>query len=195
MRRRAGIGSAILAIALMGSAPPAQLRYRIDPKASGVNAQVAFFGLARKTASFPAIMGRLSFPDTPGTITASPIALDVTLDARMLQADDALTLKRLRGQRFFDVEHYPTVTFSGETLRMTAERTADVTGKLTVRGITRPETLHVTFSKAPAAIEGTQPIRLTGTMQIDRRAYGMTAWSIVVGRKVNITIKTRMVPT
>ncbi|MEJ2458659.1 MAG: hypothetical protein P8Y58_11135 [Novosphingobium sp.] len=93
MRRRAGIGSAILAIALMGSAPPAQLRYRIDPKASGVNAQVAFFGLARKTASFPAIMGRLSFPDTPGTITASPIALDVTLDARMLQADDALTLE------------------------------------------------------------------------------------------------------
>ncbi|WP_067739027.1 YceI family protein [Novosphingobium naphthalenivorans] len=195
MRRRTGIVSAILSIVLMAAAPPGPWRYRIDPEASGVNARVAFLGLSSKTAQFPAVMGRLSLPDAATTAPTSAIALDVTLDARRLQAGDALTLKRLKGEDFFDVAHYPTVTFSGETLRMTAGQTAEITGKLTVRGVTRPETLHVTFSEPPAETLGSRPIQLTGTMRIDRRAYGMTAWSLVVGRKVDITIRTRMVPS
>ena len=195
MRRRTGIVSAILSIALLAAAPPLQWRYRIDPESSDVNAKVAFLGLASKTAQFPAVMGRLSLPDAAGSVPASAIALDVKLDARMLQAGDAVTLKRLKGEDFFDVEHYPTVAFSGETLRMTGARQADIDGNLTVRGITHPETLHVTFSEPPAERLGARPIRLTGKMRIDRRAYGMTAWSLIVGRKVDITIRTRMVPS
>lgn len=195
MRRRTGIVSAILSVALLAAAPPAQRHYRIDPEASGVNARVAFFGLTSKTAQFPAVMGRLSLPDAAGSVPASAIALDVKLDARMLQAGDSVTLKRLKGRDFFDVEHYPTVAFSGETLRMNGARQAEIEGKLTVRGVTHPETLHVTFSDLPTEKLGTRPIQLTGTMRIDRRTYGMTAWSLVVGRKVDITIRTRMVPS
>ncbi|MCJ2178107.1 YceI family protein [Novosphingobium album (ex Hu et al. 2023)] len=195
MRRRTGIASAILSIVLLAAAPPTQRHYRIDPEASGVNARVAFFGLASKTAQFPAVMGRLSLPDAAASRPTSAIALDVTLDARMLQAGDAVTLKRLKGKDFFDVEHYPNVKFSGEMLRMTAARTAEIDGELTVRGVTRPETLHVTFGEPPAENLGARPILLTGTMRIDRRAYGMTAWSLIVGRKVDITIRTRMVPS
>lgn len=200
MRRRAGIVTAILSTVLLAATPPAQWRYRIDPEASDVNARVAFFGLASKTAQFPAIVGRLSLSDAAAVMKTaamktSAIALDVTLDARLLQAGDAVTLKRLKGEDFFDVEHHPKVNFSGETLRMTAARTAEISGELTVRGVSHPETLHVTFSEPPAENLGARPIQLTGTMRIDRRAYGMTAWSLVVGRKVDITIRTRMVPS
>ncbi|MCJ2188925.1 YceI family protein [Novosphingobium beihaiensis] len=194
MRRRTAAAFAILSAALLAAAPPARLHYRIDPAASNVDARVAFLGLSSKTASFPAIVGKLSLPDAAASAPKSAITLDVTLDARKLEAGDTRTLKRLKGEDFFDVEHYPTVHFSGETLRMTAVRTAEVSGQLTVRGVTRPETLHVTFNQPLAENRGSQPIQLTGTMRIDRRAYGMTGLSMVVGRKVNITIKTRMVP-
>lgn len=196
MGRTPRIVTAILSLILLSAsaAPVEQWRYRVDPSASSVNAKVAFLGLASKTARFPAMIGSLSLPGQEDTDQSRPIALTVTLDARALQAPDAVTLKRLRGADFFDVERYPAVRFTGQNLKMTSMRTAEVAGTLTVRSITRPETLHVTFDRAPAESRGAQPLQLTGKMRIDRRAYGMTAWSMVVGRKVDITIRTRMVP-
>jgi len=196
MGRTPRIVIAILSLILLSAsaAPAEQWRYRVDPSASGVNAKVAFLGLASKTARFPAMAGSLSLPGQEDTDRTRPIALAVTLDARALQAPDPVTLKRLRGAHFFDVERYPVVRFTGQSLKMTGMRTAEVAGTLTVRGITRPETLHVMFDRAPAELRGAQPLQLTGTMRIDRRAYGMTAWSMVVGRKVDITIRTRLVP-
>ena len=194
MSRRAGIVTAILSLGLMAASPVATNRwhYRSDPEGSAVSARVAFLGLASKTAKFPQISGELSLPATIGS-ESRPITLDVALDARALQAPDALTLKRLKGPDFFDVDRFATIRFTGERLRMTGPRTADVTGSLTARGVTRPETLHVSFDSQPDPRDR-QPIGLTGTMRIDRRAYGMHAWSLIVGRKVDITIRTRMVP-
>lgn len=190
------IVTAILSLILLSAsaAPAEHWRYRVDPSASGVNAKVAFLGLASKTARFPSMAGSLSLPEQEDTARTRAITLAVTLDARALQAPDAVTLKRLRGADFFDVERYPAVRFTGQTLKMTGMRTADVAGTLAVRGVTRPETLHVTFDRAPGETRRAQPLQLTGTMRIDRRAYGMTAWSMVVGRKVDITIRTRLVP-
>lgn len=190
------IVTAILSLGLVSASLPqdAVLHYRIDPGQSAVSARVGFFGLASKTARFPAVSGQLALPVGDGAAPTRRITLDVTLDARSLQAPDAVTLERLRGPAFFDVERYPTVRFTGDTLRMTGARSADVAGSLTARGVTRAETLHVTFDRVPDGRQPAQPVALAGTMRIDRRAYGMTAWSLIVGRKVDITIRTRMVP-
>lgn len=64
-------------------------------------------------------------------------------------------------------------------------------GELTARGVTRPIMLGVTFDRAPRPGE---TLALTGTTTIDRRDFGMTAYSFIVARKVDITIMARMVP-
>ncbi|MFA6219102.1 MAG: YceI family protein [Erythrobacter sp.] len=166
------------------------LHFTVDGPHSAVSAKVAFFGIASKTAGFPRVSG------TAVVVPSQPDALhlDVTLDARALTAPDAITLKRLKGEKFFWVEKYPTVRFAGDGMRFASPTSGTVDGKLTARGVTQPVTLTVTFDRAPSMLAAGEPVTLTGTTRIDRRKFGMTAYSLIVGRKVDITIKARMVP-
>ncbi|MNF11815.1 YceI-like domain protein [compost metagenome] len=69
-----------------------------------------------------------------------------------------------------------------------------MSGDLTARGVMKPVVLAVTFSTPPARATGRETIDLTGTTTINRRDFGMTAYSFIVGRKVRIIINTRLVP-
>lgn len=176
-------------LALAG-AHPAQLAYRLDSARSTVAARVAFFGVASKTAHFPRPTGGIVL--TPERLDT--IDLAVELDARALTAPDPVTLARLRSPAFFDVEHYPQVRFAGRRMEMTSAVTAMVDGQVTARGVTRPVRLAVTFARPPAQATGTDPIRLSARATIDRTDFGMTAWPLIVGRKVTITIDGWLLP-
>ncbi len=164
--------------------------YTLDQADSEVTARVAFFGIASKTAGFPRMRGGITLsPAAPERID-----LTVTLDARALTAPDKVTLERLRGPNFFDVARYPTITFTGRTMQMTGARDAAIDGMVTARGVTRPARLTVRFDAPPGDATGRSPIGLTATTAIDRRDFGMTAYPLIVGRKVTIRIRARMVP-
>ena len=180
---------ALLLLLTTAAATPTH-RYRIDEANSDVSARVAFFGIASKTAFFPKMSGGIAL--SPDRLEA--IDLDVTLDARALTAGDSVTLQRLRGEQFFDVEHYPLVQFSGQRMTMTGPVTATVAGEITARGVTRPAVLAVTFTQSPASATGREAMNFSARTTIDRRAFGMTAYSMIVGRHVTITINARMVP-
>ena len=183
----AAIAICLIALPTLAGQPQ---RFVLDGTQSAVSARVRFFGLASKTAQFPEVSGGVELDsDRPQAID-----LDVTLNARALRAGDRETLARLKGPNFFDVERYPTVRFSGRSMRMTGARTADVAGELTARGVTRREVLRVTFDREPGSIAGNVAITISGTMAINRRDYGMTAYSLIVGNRVTITIRARMAP-
>lgn len=184
---------AALVLALpLGSALYAQsgLRhYVVDGRASRVDARVAFLGFATRTARFPDMSGGL----TLATDDPEAIDLRVVVDARTLTTGDAQT-KLLRGKRFFDVARYPTVTFTGNRMKLTGDRTATVSGIMTARGVSRPKTMAITFSAPPAETVGTEPLDVTGTTTIDRREFGMKAFPLVVGNKVRVKFTARVVP-
>lgn len=189
MRRLLIILAALLAMLQPAQGAAGDLRYVIDKSASRVDAKVAFLGIASKTAKFPDMSGtfNLSFAD----LEALDMVVDI--DARTLTTGDSQT-KTLKGKSFFDVARHPTVRFVGKRLKMTGDKTAEVEGLITARGITRPIQLNVTFSVPPFSTGGTQPISIVGTGVIDRRQFGMTAYPIIIGAMVNVTIRARMVP-
>lgn len=191
MRRktRRTIGALAL-VALAGNAQAQVLRYRIDAQHSDVHARVGFFGIASKTARFPRISGGIELD--PAHLES--VKLDVTLDATALEAGDAVTLKRLKGADFFDVDHHPQVRFVGRSMTMTGPVTAVVSGDLTAKGVTRPTTLTVSFTQPPAEATGREAIRLSGRARIDRTQFGMTAYRLIVAKSVTISIDTQMVP-
>ncbi|MBU2588722.1 MAG: YceI family protein [Alphaproteobacteria bacterium] len=176
---------ALFAIANIG----APQRYTLDASASNVSAKVPFFGIASKTARFPQMQGAVTI--VPGAPERAVI--DVTFDATAIEAPDDLTLSRLRGEKFFWVEKYPTVHFVGRSLKLTSPTRGTVEGELTARGVTKPQTLTVIFDADPLTQVG-QPVSFTGTTTIDRRQYGMKSYQLIVGNKVDITLKARMVP-
>ena len=180
----------VLFLLLATAASGPAYRYQLDPGASDVSARVSYFGLGHKDARFPAMRGssRLS----PDRLDA--IDLDVQLDARAMTAGSKTDTAYLKGKDFFDVAHHPTVGFSGHRMTMTGALTARIDGQITARGVTRPAVLAVTFRDPPARATGRDPVELTATTTINRRDFGMTAYSMVVGKKVAITIRARLVP-
>ena len=183
----------IAATLLLGAAiagATASYNFTIDSGASSVDAKVAFMGIGNRKALFPAVRGTVAL--TPDAMDR--INLDVMIDATQLRADDSLTTNRLKGDAFFDVAKYPTVRFQGTDLSMATQTSGIVRGNLTARGVTRPVTLNVSFSAPPSTTSLKEPIRLTGVTTINRKDFGMTAYSLIVGKKVTISIRTKLVP-
>lgn len=179
----------VLALLALANASSVPQRYTLDASASNVSAKVPFFGLASKTARFPRMEGAVTI--VPGAPDRAVI--DVTFDATAIEAPDNLTLARLRGDKFFWVEKYPSIRFMGRSLKLSSPTRGVVAGELTARGVTRPAKLAVTFDADPLARAG-QPVSFTGTTTIDRREFGMKSYQLLVGNKVDITLKARMVP-
>lgn len=179
----------LLLVCVPASAQGDERRYSIDDANSAVEAKVRFLGVASKTARFPDMKGSLRF--SIGNYEAISMVADI--DARTLTTGDSET-RRLRGRQFFDVERYPTVRFVGEKLQLTGDRTANVTGRITARGVTRPATIVIGFSMPPFQTTGNEALAIVGTTTIDRREFGMTAFPLVVGNKVKVTIRARLVP-
>ena len=180
----------LLIAAPLGAAAATAHYYRIDSAASDARAKVAFMGLTSKTVRFPSISGNISL----NPARSRQISLNVSINARALKAGGGITEKRLKGKDFFYVARHPTVRFTGKSMTMTGAKTGRVSGRLTVRGITRPVTLAVKFSSPPTQASGKKNITLTATTAINRRNFGMTAYSGIVGKKVTISIRTRMIP-
>ena len=179
----------ILALFALGNSA-APLTYTLDASASNVSAKVPFFGLSSKTAKFPKMSGSVRI--VPGQPERALI--DVTFDATALEAPDSVTLKRLRGEKFFWVEKYPTVRFVGNSLTMNSPTKGTVSGQLTARGVTQPQVLEVTFDTDPIKAPRGTAISFTGKTKIDRRKYGMKSYQLIVGNKVDIELRARMLP-
>lgn len=179
----------LLALFALANASSMPQRYTLDASASNVSAKVPFFGLSSKTAKFPRMEGAVTI--VPGA--PEKAVIDVTFDATAIQAPDSVTLARLRGEKFFWVDKYPTIHFVGRSLKLASATKGVVAGELTARGVTRPASLAVTFDADPVAQAG-KPVSFTGTTTIDRREFGMKSYQLIVGNQVDITLKARMVP-
>ena len=181
---------ALLPLLAVSAAPEAGYRYWLDGPHSAVSAKVSYMGFGSKTARFPQMRGSIRL--NPERLDA--IDLDVDLDAAALTAGSQRDTNYLRGKDFFDVEHFPVVRFSGHRMAMTGPTTAEVEGQITTRGITRPAKLAVTFQDPPARANGRDPLQLTARTSINRKDFGMTAYSVIVGKTVTITIVARLMP-
>lgn len=181
---------AIVATGAVATGPSAPRDYRLDSSASEVRATVPFFGLSSKSMKFPKMSGQVRI--VPDALERASI--DVTFDATALEAPDEVTLKRLKSEKFFWVEKYPTVRFVGKELKLKSATRGTVKGDLTARGVTRPQVLDVTFDTDPLKADPGKAIGFTATTTIDRRQYGMKSYQLIVGNKVKIMMKARMVP-
>jgi polyisoprenoid-binding protein YceI len=176
--------------ALLAANTSAPVNYTLDESNSLLSAKVPFFGLSSKTATFPKVSGTARIVGND----PSQAEIDVTWDATAITAPDTVTLNRLKGEKFFWVEEHPSIRFTGRSLNMTSATEGSMTGRLTARGVTRDQTLKVKFDRNPLTAGPDAPINFTATAKIDRRDFGMRSFQLIVGNKVNINLRARIVP-
>lgn len=97
--------------------------------------------------------------------------------------------EHLRGEKFFNTDKYPSMSFVSTKVDFINPQQAKITGDFTMLGKTKPLTLNVTIKKIAESPMTKEPVigfRATGT--IDRSAYGMTAYAQAITNDVPIQI-------
>ena len=185
---------ALLALSSCVSAPVLDVAaapegaYVLDPAHASVNWSLSHSGLSFYTARFDEISGVLDFnPDVP---TAS--RLDVRINPKSVSTGDADWDDTLATSgKYFDGDTHNEIRFVSTSSTKTTETTGKVTGDLTLRGITKPVTLDVTYNGAgksfghPGATLGFSAV---GTL--NRSDWGMShLTSFGIGDEVTLRIQ------
>ncbi|WP_371224054.1 YceI family protein [Roseovarius sp. 2305UL8-3] len=155
------------------AAIPAQ-EFRLDPSHASLVFSVNHLGLTNYTAGFDSFDATLTLdPANPAaaklTATINPSSLD-------LPSPPEGFLDAMLAAPWFDVATYPAITFTSDSVTLTDEDSATVTGQMTMLGASAPVTLQVDLNGAiPAGtFEPHARIGFSATGEINRSAFGMT---------------------
>jgi len=185
-----------LAAVLSLPAGAATSEWKIDPQHSSAQFSVRHMAISTVRGAFSKVTGTILLDDND--ITKSTV--DVTIDASTVDTREPDRDKDLRSDKFFDVAHYPSITFKSKRVQQVATGKLKVTGDLTIRGTTKEVVLDVEGPTAPVKDPwGNVRAAVTATTKVNRQDFGVK-WNatldnggVVVGDDVNITIDVEMI--
>lgn len=135
--------AALALVSLLGAGPALAAEYAIDKQGQHafVNFKISHLGYSWLYGTFRDFDGTFSFD------AAKPEAskVSVTLRTASLDSNHAERDKHLRSPDFLNVEAHPTATFTSTAVKPTGKDTADITGDLTLNGVTRPVVIAARF--------------------------------------------------
>jgi polyisoprenoid-binding protein YceI len=171
--------------------------WTIDPAASRVEFRVRMRLLFLANVT---VRGR--FTDVRGTVTGkesdpTSVQVSVTIGVVSLNTKSRARDTHLRSPDFFEVEHYPNLTFTSRRIEALdpAHGHYRVTGELAIRDVAREVSLDAWQVTQPTAA-GQPRYTLNLTAVLDRRDFGLV-WSRPIQQiadEVNITLHIELVP-
>ena len=185
-----------LAVAFSLPAAAATSEWKIDPQHSSAQFSVRHMGISTVRGAFSKVNGSIVLDDKEITKSTVDVTIDVsTVDTREPNRDNDL-----RSDKFFDVAHFPAMTFKSKKVEQVAPGKLRVTGDLTIRGTTKEVVLDVDEPTAPVKDPwGNQRVAVSASSKINRQDFGVK-WNatldnggVVVGDDVNITIDAEMI--
>ncbi len=141
----------------------------VDPSHSRVEFQVKHLGIATVRGHFAEFEGSLEVGEDLGAATARGV---VKVDS--VNTNDAKRDDHLRSADFFDVEQNEHITFEAKDIVPTDEDTFEITGDLTLHGVTREIALKAEVTGTEEDPWGNERVGLEVTGQLNRGDYGMT---------------------
>ncbi len=163
----------------------AMTRWFFEPGHTGAEFKARHMMVTYVRGQIKNIRGFVEFdPDEPKSTR-----VEATMDATGVYTGEPNRDAHLRSADFFDVERHPTWTFMGLRTTQLSATEFELTGDLTIRGVTRPATLSVVYLgqwDTPWWENGRDlgPKRragFTATTRINRHDFGVS-WNDVVDR-------------
>ena len=115
------------------------------------------------------------FDGVTGTIMTSgsdSIAFDITIDAGSVSSGNDKLNGHLKSPDFFSVKEFPSMTFKSSKAVRGADGMWDITGDLTMHGVTKPVTAKVEQTGRMKG-RGGEAIGFEATFTVDRSQFGM----------------------
>ena len=153
-----------LLLVITSIAVKAQGTYLLDPAHSKLGFTITHFGIADVPGHFD------KYNVTVKTTKAdfSDAVVEMSADVNSINTRIAARDKHLRSADFFDVEKYPTMTFKSTSIRKIADNKYELSGDLTMHGITKPVTVNMWHRGSIQKKEGdkmTSGLQFTATLK------------------------------
>lgn len=162
--------------------------WTLDTSHSEVGFTVRHAGISKVRGKFTQVEGALTVGASLAETTVT-----ATIAADSFDSGDANRDGHVRGADFFDVEQFPTLVFTSTSVSGSNED-FELTGELTIRGITKTVTLNGEFNGVAVDPFGATRAGFEAKTVISRKEFGLTwnaaleAGGVLVSDKVTITL-------
>jgi polyisoprenoid-binding protein YceI len=139
---------------------------------------------------------RGAFNEFEGTAHIDPdlsqSSVQLRIQAASIDTRNADRDGHLRSNDFLDMENHPEITFTSTGVRQTDDATVQVTGDLTIKGVTKPVTVDFEYQGQATDPFGNERIGFEGAVTINRKDWGVN-WNaaletggVLVSEKVTL---------
>jgi polyisoprenoid-binding protein YceI len=177
-----------------GEEVPAAGTYALDPSHSQVGFAVRHMMVSKTRGRFSDFAGTIEIGENPLESSVVVTIQTASADTRDEQRDG-----HLRSADFFDSENWPTMTYKSRSVQPVGKGRYVVEGDLTIKDITRPVPLDLTFEGGGTDPWGGVRIGFSASAELDRDAFEIN-WNspldgggVLVGKKVSIEIEAEAV--
>jgi len=184
--KKAGATLAVVA-GLSGAAFSAQAAdtYKLDPTHTSVIFIVNHLGFSDYQGRFGGVTGELTLDREDPSASSATITIDLNQIDSGVEALD----NHMKTADFFNVEEFPTATFTSTSVELVGDNAATVTGDLTLLGETKPLVLDVTLSgEGTHPMTGDEVVGFSADGVVTRTDYGMDFLVPGVGDEVTLQI-------
>lgn len=173
----------VATLALVVAVRADAVTYKIDPVHSSVGFSLRHL-VSKFSASFTKVEGAVTFD------AAAPEAssVEATVSIGSVSTANEKREGHLKSPDFFDEAKFPTATFKSTAWKKTGENTFDVTGDLTIKGVTKPVTLQVTLLGTGPGMGGATVSGWEATTKINRNDFGVSYGPKILGDEVTLNI-------
>ena len=163
--------------------------WSVDPIHSTVGFSVKHLGIATVRGKFEDFSGTLEIGEGDETARAYGSVQGVSINTGDSGRDE-----HLRSADFFGVEQNPELGFESTAIEQVDEDTFEITGDLTMNGVTKPITLTAEVQGEETDPWGNERVALEVTGQLNRGDWDMTfnqalgSGNLLVGEKVKLEL-------
>lgn len=179
--------AAALTIGVTFSAAQAKpMNYTLDKPHTQILFSVNHLGFSNSYGKFTDYSGKFTFdPEAPASST-----IEVSIDPKSVELNDAKWNEHVKAADFLDVEKFPSMTFKSTKIEVTGDKTANITGDLTLHGVTKPVVLATTYNKTDKhPYSGKMVAGFSATTTIKRSDFGVSYGVPGVADDVVITLE------
>jgi polyisoprenoid-binding protein YceI len=188
---RRSVAAAAFVAAL--ATPALAADYAVDPAHTQATFTVTHLAISRVSGKVPVTSGTVSLG--PNDI---PSAISMTLSAKDIDTQSADRDRDLRGADWFEVDKFPTMTFTATSITGTPQA-LNIVGDLTMHGVTKPVTFTAKELGKMTDSRGRTHVGYSAATTLDRRTWGLN-WghttpggSLIAGNDVTIDLNVEIV--
>lgn len=184
----------LLAVIMIVSVNAQTTKWDFDATHSSVNFSIEHMVISEVSGDFKKFEGSV-FSDKEDFTDAK---INFVISANSINTDNDMRDTHLKGPDFFDTEKFPLITFKSTSFKKVKDKSYQLTGELTMHGVTKTITLDVIYGGTVVDPYKNTKAGFKIIGKLNRKDYGLN-WSmtienggLMVGDDVNFTCRVEL---